>query len=119
MQLVVGTITVVESPTVPEGNVIATDPASGQKVVPGSTVNLVLSNGKVLVPDVRNLAVLEARNILTAPTIGYQVSIEVKDAANCTGTPGTVVLDQSITAGPAPQLQTIILYVECVGAPTN
>ena len=119
MQLVVGTITVVESPTVPEGNVIATDPASGQKVVPGSTVNLVLSNGKVLVPDVRNLAVLEARNILTAPTIGYQVSIEVKDAANCTGTPGTVVLEQSITAGPAPQLQTIILYVECVGAPAN
>lgn len=119
MQLVVGTITVVESPTVPEGNVIATDPPSGQKVVPGSTVNLVLSNGKVLVPDVRNLAVLEARNILTAPTIGYQVSIEVKDAANCTGTPGTVVLDQSITAGPAPQLQTIILYVECVGAPSN
>lgn len=119
MQLVVGTITVVESPTVPEGNVIATDPASGQKVVPGSTVNLVLSNGKVLVPDVRNLAVLEARNILTAPTIGYQVSIEVKDAASCTGTPGTVVLDQSITAGPAPQLQTIILYVECVGAPAN
>lgn len=121
MQLVVGTITVVESPTVPEGNVIATDPTFGQKVAPGSTVNLVLSNGKVLVPDVRNLAVLEARNILTAPNIGYQVSIEVKDAATCTGTPGTIVLEQSITAGPAPQLQTIVLYVECVGVaePSN
>lgn len=114
MQLVVGTITVVESPTVPEGNVIATDPATAQKVAPGSTVNLVLSNGKVIVPDVKNLQVLEARNILTAPNIGYQVSIEVQNAETCQGTPGTVVLDQSITAGPAPQLQTIVLYVECV-----
>lgn len=118
MQLVVGTITVVESPTVPEGNVIATDPAAGQKVTPGSTVNLVLSNGKVIVPDVKNLQVLEARNILTAPNIGYQVSIEVQNADTCQGTPGTVVLDQSITAGPAPQQQTIVLYVECV-AGTN
>ena len=85
--LTIGTITVVSSATVPEGVVIATDPAVGGRLPLGSVVNLTLSNGKVLVPDVRNLSVLEARSILTAPTIGYTVSIEIIDTATCTGTP--------------------------------
>jgi len=37
------------------------------------------------------------------------------DSATCTGTPGTVVLEQSVLPGEADQLQNIILYVECVG----
>ena len=84
------------------------------KIPAGTPVNLVVSNGKVLIPDVRNLDVLQARALLTAPTVGYTVSVEIQDAANCTGTPGTVVLDQSVPPGQAEQLQTIILYVACV-----
>ena len=113
--LTIGTITVISSATVPEGIVIASDPAVGQKLPLGSVVNLTLSNGKVLVPDVRNLTVLEARTILTATTIGYTVSIEIVDAQTCTGTPGNVVVEQSVLPGEAPQLQNIILYVQCVG----
>ncbi|BDP99695.1 Stk1 family PASTA domain-containing Ser/Thr kinase [Aquiluna sp. KACHI24] len=114
--LTIGTITVVSSATVPEGVVIATDPAVGGRLPLGSVVNLTLSNGKVLVPDVRNLSVLEARSILTAPTIGYTVSIEIIDSATCTGTPGNVVIEQSILPGEAAQLQNMVLYVQCVGA---
>ncbi len=113
--LTIGTITVISSATVPEGIVIASDPAVGQKLPLGSVVNLTLSNGKVLVPDVRNLTVLEARTILTATTIGYTVSIEIVDALTCTGTPGNVVVEQSVLPGEAPQLQNIVLYVQCVG----
>lgn len=116
--LTIGTITVVSSATVPEGIVIAADPAVGQKLPLGSVVNLTLSNGKVLVPDVRNLSVLEARTILTASTIGYTVSIEIIDANTCTGTPGNIVVEQSVLPGEAPQLQNIVLYVQCVGGTT-
>jgi serine/threonine-protein kinase len=113
--LTIGTITVVSSSTVPEGVVIASDPAVGQKLPLGSVINLTLSNGKVLVPDVRNLTVLEARTIMTGATIGYTVSIEIIDAPTCTGTPGNIVIEQSVLPGEAPQLQNIILYVQCVG----
>lgn len=116
--LTIGTITVVSSATVPEGVVIAAEPAVGQRLPLGSVVNLTLSNGKVLVPDVRNLSVLEARNILTAPTIGYTVAVEIIDAATCTGTPGSIVIEQSILPGEAAQLQNMVLYVQCVGGNT-
>lgn len=113
--LTIGTITVISSASVPEGIVIASDPAIGQKLPLGSVVNLTLSNGKVLVPDVRNLTVLEARTILTGTTIGYTVSIEIVDAQTCSGTPGNIVVEQSVLPGEAPQLQNIVLYVQCVG----
>jgi serine/threonine-protein kinase len=113
--LTVGSITVVGSPNVPEGVVIASDPVTNSRLPLGSVVNLILSDGTVQVPDIRNLTVLEARSIITGPTIGYTVSIEVLDAALCTGTPGNVVIEQSVLPGEAPQLQNMILYVECVG----
>ena len=81
-------------------------------------VNIILSDGTVQIPDIRNLEVLEARSILTGPSIGYTVSVEVLDSQTCNGTPGTIVLQQSVLPGEAPQLQNIILYVECVGGQT-
>jgi eukaryotic-like serine/threonine-protein kinase len=113
--LTVGSITVVGSPNVPEGIVIASDPVTNSRLPLGSVVNLILSDGTVQVPDIRNLTVLEARSIITGPSIGYTVSIEILDAALCTGTPGNVVIEQSVLPGEAPQLQNMILYVECVG----
>ena len=115
--LTVGTITVVSSANVPEGTVIASDPVANAKLPIGSVVNLVLSDGTVQIPDVRNLDVVEARNILTAPTIGYTVSIETLDGPTCAGQIGNIVLDQSVPAGQAPQMQSIILYVECIADP--
>jgi serine/threonine-protein kinase len=116
--LTVGSITVVGSPIIPGGTVIASDPVTNSKLPLGSIVNIILSDGTVQVPDIRNLEVLEARSILTNPSIGYTVSVEVLDAETCTGTPGTIVLEQSVLPGEAPQLQNIILYVECVGGET-
>ncbi|MEL0200670.1 MAG: Stk1 family PASTA domain-containing Ser/Thr kinase, partial [Aquiluna sp.] len=56
--LSVGSITVVGSPTVAEGTVIASDPVTNSRLPLGSVVNLILSDGTVQVPDVRNLEVL-------------------------------------------------------------
>jgi serine/threonine-protein kinase len=87
---------------------------AGAKLPQGSVVNLILSNGKVTVPDVRNLAVTEAISLMTNPAVGYSTSVEIKNAASCNGNPGNVVIDQSIPPGEAKQKQNIILYVECV-----
>ena len=113
--LSVGSITVVGSPSVAEGTVIASDPVTNARLPLGSIVNLILSDGTVQVPDVRNLEVLEARGIMTDPAIGYTVAVEILDAEICTGTPGNVVLEQSILPGEAKQKQNIVLYVECIG----
>ena len=43
--LVVGTVSNATSPTVPAGNVISQDPASGVQVAAGSAMNLVVSSG--------------------------------------------------------------------------
>jgi serine/threonine protein kinase len=112
--LTVGSITVTGSPSVAEGVVITSDPVAGAKLPQGSVVNLILSNGKVTVPDVRNLAVTEAISLMTNPAVGYSTSVEIKNAASCNGNPGNVVIDQSIPPGEAQQKQNIILYVECV-----
>ena len=112
--LTVGSITVTGSPSVAEGVVITSDPVAGSKLPQGTVVNLILSNGKVTVPDVRNLAVTEAISLLTNPAVGYTTSVEIKNAGSCNGNPGNSVIDQSIPPGEAKQKQNIVLFVECV-----
>ena len=56
-----------------------------------------VSNGKVLVPDVTNLDITDAQTQLMSPSLGLTVTITTASA--CTGTQGTVVLSQSVAAG--------------------
>jgi serine/threonine protein kinase len=112
LKLTLGTITQGNSGSVESGKVIESIPALNTEVPEGSAVNLIVSNGKVMVPDVRNLAISEARNIMSAPDVALPVSITTRD--ECTGTLGTIVVEQSIAPGLAPQRSAIILYVGCV-----
>ena len=50
--LKLGTSTPVDDSSVDKGKIVSTDPASGQAVAVGSTVNLNVSSGQVTVPDV-------------------------------------------------------------------
>ncbi|MFM6978366.1 MAG: Stk1 family PASTA domain-containing Ser/Thr kinase, partial [Micrococcales bacterium] len=111
VKLALGTITQENSATVVAGQVTATDPMVGSSVIPGAVVNLVISNGKVMVPDVRNLSVNDARNALTAPAVGLSPVVTTK--TTCSGTLGSTVLEQSIPAGLANQKSAITLYVAC------
>jgi serine/threonine protein kinase/beta-lactam-binding protein with PASTA domain len=113
-KLTLGTITQANSATVPAGQVIETDPVANSDVAEGSVVNLVISNGQVNVPDVRNLSTSDAQAKVTAPEVGLTSSIAVQGGSCPTGkTQGTIVVDQSILPGLTPQGSAIILYVGC------
>lgn len=111
-KLVLGTITQSDSPTVAKNLVMSTDPAANQQIPAGTIVNLVLSTGNVIVPNIVNLELSDARSQLSSPSVGYTVETQVDPT--CTGTPGTTVIAQSIAAGIQPQLQTIMLTLECL-----
>ena len=111
MKLTLGTITQGNSATVVAGKVIETLPALNSEVAEGSAVNLIISNGKVMVPDVRNLDISDARSAMSAPSVGLPVSIATK--TECTGAQGTIVVDQSVAPGLANQGSAVILYVGC------
>ena len=92
-----GTITTSNSATIKSGSVISSDPTTGNQAPKGTAINLVVSNGKVLVPDVTNLDITDAQNQLTSPSVG--LTFTTTTATACSGTQGTVVLSQSIAAG--------------------
>ena len=110
-KLSLGNIVTTNSATIPLGQVISADQVVGAKVAAGTVVNLTVSNGQVLVPDVRNLDQVAALAKLSAPDV--QLNPVVQSATACTGTLGTVILDQSIMPGLTAQGSTIILTVAC------
>ena len=111
-RLVLGTITPGNSATVEKGLVMESVPAANSKLPEGSVVNLLVSDGQVQVPNVRNLSVSEAQRILQSVEVGFTVVIE--PPLDCAGTPGSIVEDQSIEPGLGPQKSEIVLTLNCV-----
>ena len=111
-KLFLGTITRADSATIAQNLIISSDPAANTSIPAGSTINLVISTGSVIVPNVVNLDKIDAISQLTAASVGYTVNTQVDPS--CTGTAGTTVIAQSIQPGIQPQLQTIILTLQCV-----
>ena len=112
--LQLGTITPGTSPTAALGQVIQSTPEVGTYASSGSTVDLIISNGKVDVPDVTSMNVNQAKNQLSGASVGLKVVIATQEAG-CTNNPplGSVVLSQSIPPGTTKQGSTITLYVAC------
>ena len=92
----------------PVGTVVATTPAAGERLKPGSPVALVLSKGVELrdVPDVQGRPRAEAEAALTAA--GFRV--EVTEVFSDTVAKGTVA-DQSPSSGKAPRGSVVALEV--------
>jgi serine/threonine-protein kinase len=111
-KLVLGTITQSDSPTVAKNFVLTTDPVANTQIPEGTVVNIVLSTGNVLVPNIVNLELSDATNQLTSLAVGYTVETQVD--VECLGTAGTTVIAQSVAPGIQPQLQTILLTLECL-----
>jgi serine/threonine-protein kinase len=111
-KLALGTITQADSATVAQNLVISSEPTANQNVAAGTVVNLVISTGMVTVPNVVNLDQNDAISQLSSPQVGYIVESQVDPT--CLGTAGTTVIAQSIIPGSQPQLQTIILTLECI-----
>ena len=114
--LILGTITQSTSPTAPLGRVIQSSPETGIYTASGSTVDLIISNGKVEVPDVTSMNVNQASTQLSGAGVGLKVQIGTTEVG-CANVPpqGQTVLSQSIAPGPAKQGSTITLFVACSG----
>ncbi|MEY2916158.1 MAG: hypothetical protein RL454_1087 [Actinomycetota bacterium] len=111
-KLALGTINPVNSATVPQGQIVSSDPGKGQMIAAGTAINLNVSNGQVNVPNVVNLDVTSAQQRLSAPDV--RLIVQVQSATPCTnGATGTIVLSQSIVPGLTPQGSTIVLTVGC------
>ncbi|WP_251041968.1 Stk1 family PASTA domain-containing Ser/Thr kinase [Arthrobacter sp. ISL-30] len=78
--------TFANSPTIPAGSVITTNPAPGSKVPVGSSVEVIVSNGKVPVPQLAGLLVPDAEALLKASGLG----MTVVEAVNTQVEPGKV-----------------------------
>jgi serine/threonine-protein kinase len=111
-KLTLGEIVQGHSATVAAGQIIETDPPAGTKVAEGAVVNITISDGLVVVPDVTNYSISEAKGYLTAPDVALSVEIGTLEACDVTPA-GTIVVGQSIGAGTAPAGSTIVLYVTC------
>lgn len=95
--LVHGTSTPSFSATVPAGVVISSTPRSGEPVQEGDTVDLVVSNGQVEVPDFAGQPFNTASSVLV-DELNLTV-VPVPDA----GCSGQIVTAQSVPAGPVEQ----------------
>ncbi|MET1043398.1 MAG: Stk1 family PASTA domain-containing Ser/Thr kinase [Microbacteriaceae bacterium] len=91
------------STNIPSGVVISSDPAGGQRVRAGDTVNLTVSNGLVNVPDVVGRTVSEASTVL-----GQELGLTVRVDADYTCS-GQTVSGQSLSPGDQPQRSDITL----------
>jgi beta-lactam-binding protein with PASTA domain len=72
--LTVGTVSAEDSATVPKGDVISSDPASGSPGVVGDSVNLTTSTGKINIPIVIGKSSSAAASTLSDLHISYGVN---------------------------------------------
>ncbi|MCX6485417.1 MAG: Stk1 family PASTA domain-containing Ser/Thr kinase [Rhodoluna sp.] len=114
--LILGTITQGTSPSAALGKVIQSSPETGTYTTSGSAVDLIISNGKVEVPNVTSMSVSDATNQLQGASVGLTVKLGTQEVGCANPVPqGQLVLGQSIAPGSANQHSTITLYVACNG----
>ncbi|WP_284982802.1 Stk1 family PASTA domain-containing Ser/Thr kinase [Arthrobacter sp. efr-133-TYG-118] len=111
--LVGGSSTLANSATVPAGSVISTKPASGAVVGVGSTVDLVVSTGKVSVPQLVGLSEADAEALLKANGL----AIAVTEQENSQVTPGKVTSQGDAFNSLVEQGKTISVIVAKAPAP--
>jgi serine/threonine-protein kinase len=93
---------------VPEGSVIATDPGGGSQVLPGDTVTLTLSLGRLLVPRVRGLDEDAAQDALLARQLDFGESRERFHGSQPAGTVLTSVPERGTELDPGDTVDLVI-----------
>ena len=117
VSLTVGTVTNANSATVASGNVISESPAAGTSVTQGSTVNLVVSIGPVMVsvPNVVGQTQAAAGTALTSAGLATGT---VTTASSSTIASGSVI-SESPTAGTSVAQGSAVSLVVSSGPPTG
>lgn len=111
-----GRTTTVNSPTIPAGMVVGVTPESGAQADAGSTVDIILSNGKVEVPSLVGLSRDAAIAALTSADTLLSTNIET---VTTSAQPAGTVVSQSAAPGTlVEQGSTITIRVAVAPAPT-
>lgn len=100
---VVGKVTSGFSPTAASGIVVGSDPEEGTRLPAGTIINIVVSNGKIKIPDVVGMSVGKATRILRGPDL--QLDVTVISDSSCSG---QQIGSQSLK-GVAPQKSSITI----------
>lgn len=103
---VVGKVTRGFSPTAKPGVVVGSDPEEGTRLPAGSVINIVVSNGKIKIPDVVGMSVGKATRLLRGPSLQLDVTVIPDNSCG-----GQQIGSQSLK-GEAPQ-QSAITIVYC------
>ena len=109
--LIAGSQSVEHSPNIAAGVVLRTDPVAGTEVREGDTVNLVVSDGMVALPNVVGQNVDNATSTLQDD---LQLQVTVDDNPTCPLRPNTPIVAQSLAPGAVPQ-QSAITITYCSG----
>jgi serine/threonine-protein kinase len=107
IKLVAGSVTEAYHGSYPAGTIIATDPPAGTSLAEGATVNFVVANGKVDVPDVRGLSLKDATAKLSSPA--YMVPVVTAGEKGCKSDAALTVGAQSVL-GEAPLGTSVTIY---------
>ncbi|MGK9148354.1 Stk1 family PASTA domain-containing Ser/Thr kinase [Plantibacter flavus] len=108
-----GSVTRENSPTVPAGVVLRTDPAAGTSSDKGTTINIVVSSGNVTLTDVEGQPLLDATNYLQDAT--RQFVVQPQADATCKAAAGDPVTSMSPGPGDVPQ-KSVITLTYCTGS---
>lgn len=103
--LIVGMTSTVDDPVVPGGAVIKTSPERGEELPAGSSVDLTISSGKVMVPDVKGQTMAMAQSILE-PT---RLTVDPVPEPSCDQAANLPIIGQSVI-GQVEQRSTISIY---------
>ncbi len=102
----------VDSPTIPAGMIISTDPVVGTAVPVGSTINLNVSTGQVKVPSVLGQPISQATLTLTGDAL--RLTVNPIGDTSCPTAPGQPITAQSVGPGEVPQGSSVDLHF-CAG----
>lgn len=107
--LIVGLTSTVDDPVIPGGSVIESSPGPGEEIDNGSSVDLTISSGKVMVPDVKGTTMASAREMLERINVFAQ---EIPNTS-CSQQPNLPIIGQSVV-GHVEQRSVVEIYY-CAG----
>ena len=112
--LKVGAVTTDHSKDVPAGSVISASQKAGATVDQVTSVDLVVSDGKVVLPDLTGQSITDAETTLK----GLGLTADVQQQTSGCGAASDIVYYQVGAAGPVAQGSTVILQ-QCAGDATD
>ena len=105
----IGSVTRKNDPAIPAGSLVGTEPSLGSQVKSGSKIDLILSTGLVVVPQLLNMTELEATALLAEPRFGLKIVVEEEE--HPVAEPGTIISQDPDGGSTSPQGGTVTVTV--------